>query len=136
MSYDEKLAQRVRVILRGDPRIEERPMFGGLAFLVDGKMCCGILKDDLVARVGGERYKEALTQDHVRPMDFTGRPMNGYVYVGPEGCRSSQALERWVRATVDFVSALPRKARKKGKSVSRARRSAARPRPGGKSGSN
>jgi TfoX/Sxy family transcriptional regulator of competence genes len=112
MSYDEQLAQRVRLLLRDDPRIEERAMFGGLAFLVDGRMCCGIVKEDLVARVGAAQYEAALEQDGVRPMDFTGRPMNGYVYVGPEGYRTARLLERWVHAALDFVVTLPRKAPK------------------------
>jgi TfoX/Sxy family transcriptional regulator of competence genes len=122
MSYDENLARRIRTIFDDNPRIEERPMFGGLAFLFDGKMCCGILQEDLVARLSHERCAEALKQDHVRPMDFTGKPMKGYVYVGPEGYRDSGSLKRWVAATVDFVSTLPRKARKPRKKAARVAR--------------
>jgi TfoX/Sxy family transcriptional regulator of competence genes len=109
VSYDDKLARRVRAVLKDEPRLEERPMFGGLAFLVDGKMCCGILNEDLVARIGPEKYEAALAQDHVRPMDFTGKPMKGYVYVGPEGYLDAKSLASWVRATVEFVTTLPRK---------------------------
>ena len=85
MAYDEKLADRIRQAVgpRGD--VTEKKMFGGLAFLLDGKMFCGIVKDDLMVRVGPERYEAALAEAHVRPMDFTGRPMNGYVYVGRGG---------------------------------------------------
>jgi hypothetical protein len=122
VSYDQILAKRVRAIFDDNPRIEERPMFGGLAFLFDGKMCCGILQEDLVARLGYDRSAEALLQDHVRPMDFTGKPMKGYVYVGPEGYCQRGALERWVTATVDFVSTLPRKTRKPRKKAARVSR--------------
>jgi len=122
MSYDENLARRIRAIFDDNPQIEERPMFGGLAFLLGGKMCCGILQEDLVARLSHERCTEALKQDHVRPMDFTGKPMKGYVYVGPEGYRDSAALKRWVNSTVEFVSTLPRKTRKPRKKAARVAR--------------
>ena len=77
MAYDEKLADRVRDILEGDPGVSERKMFGGLAFMVDGHMACGIAGDDLMLRLGAEGAEAALQKPHVRPMDFTGRPMKG-----------------------------------------------------------
>ena len=77
MAYDEKLADRVRDILEGDPGVSERKMFGGLAFMVDGHMACGIAGDDLMLRLGAEGAEAALQKPHVRPMDFTGRPMTG-----------------------------------------------------------
>jgi len=109
MSYDEKLAGRVRRLMRHQRGAAEKEMFGGLAFLLDGRMCLGIIEKDLVVRVGPERYEEALARPHARPMDFTGRPLTGYVFVAPAGCASHATLERWIRWGVDFVSILPAK---------------------------
>jgi TfoX/Sxy family transcriptional regulator of competence genes len=88
-------------------------MFGGVAFLLDGKMFCGIVKDDLMVRVGPERYQEALTAARVRPMDFTGRPMKGYVFVGPAGTRTEKAVKRWVDQSAAFVATIERTRTKK-----------------------
>jgi TfoX/Sxy family transcriptional regulator of competence genes len=96
MAYDERLAARVRVCLNGRAGITERKMFGGLAFLLDGKMTVGVLGDELVVRAGAERYARALASKHARPMDFTGRPMTGMVYVSPAGIARGPALKRWV----------------------------------------
>jgi TfoX/Sxy family transcriptional regulator of competence genes len=71
LTYDEGLAERIRVVLEGRPKVTEKKMFGGVAFLLDGKMFVGIVKDDLMVRVGPDRYEEAIRQRHVRPMDFT-----------------------------------------------------------------
>ena len=100
MAYDEKLAERIRVALRGRAGIEERRMFGGIAFLLDGRMFCGVVKDELMVRVGRERHDEALQHPFVRPMDFTGRPMRGMVFVGPSALRGRD-LDRWVDRGVD-----------------------------------
>jgi len=81
-------------------------LFGGLAFLLNGRMFCGVVKDDLMVRVGPERHKAALAEAHVRPMDFTGRPMNGYVFVGPGGSRTEKAIKRWVDKGAAFVATL------------------------------
>lgn len=107
MSYDEKLADRIRRALGPRDDVEERKMFGGLAFLRDGKMFCGIAKDDLMVRVGPDGYEEALEKPHVRPMDFTGRPMKGYVFVAPAGRRTDAALRAWVNLSASFVGTLP-----------------------------
>ncbi|HLB24673.1 MAG TPA: TfoX/Sxy family protein [Dehalococcoidia bacterium] len=96
MAYDERLAERVRAALAGRKGIAERKMFGGLAFLLDGKMCIGVLNDELVVRAGAERYAAALKSAHARPMDFTGRPMTGMVYVAPAGVTRGPALRRWI----------------------------------------
>ncbi len=109
MSYDEDLAGRIRKLLVGRAGVAERKMFGGLAFLLDGSMFCGIVGQDLMVRVGPERYDEALSQSDVRPMDFTGRPAKGYVYVSPGGCRSEKALNTWIERGADFVSSMPPK---------------------------
>lgn len=70
-------------------------------------MCCGVIKEDLVVRVGPERYEKALRRPHARPMDFTGRPLTGYVYVSPAGYKGDESLRMWVEWGVDFVSGLP-----------------------------
>lgn len=107
MAYDAKLADRVRRAVAGRRRIAEKKMFGGLAFLLDGKMFCGVASDDLMVRVGPERHEEALRRPHVRPMDFTGRPMKGYVFVGPDGCRTERQVLAWVEKSASFVATLP-----------------------------
>jgi TfoX/Sxy family transcriptional regulator of competence genes len=109
MAYDGGLAERVREVLVGRPGITERAMFGGLAFLVDGKMFVGILHSSLMARVGPERHQDALAMPHVRVMDFTGRPMKGYVYVDPPAMAADEDLRAWVLWCVEFVARLPRK---------------------------
>lgn len=112
MAYDLGLAQRVREALGPRSGISERAMFGGLAFLVDGKMFVGISGLDLMARVGPEQYLDALAMPGVRQMDFTGRPMKGYVYVGPPALEKDQDLEAWVAWCVTYVATLPKKASK------------------------
>ncbi len=111
MAYDEGLAERIRSALPDDRAVSEKKMFGGIAFLSDGKMFVGIVKDDLMVRVGPERYEDSLKRAHVRPMDFTGKPMAGYVFVAPEGLSDDAELERWVRLGAEFVATLPRKAK-------------------------
>lgn len=95
MAYDEALAARIRGVLHG-PDIEERKMFGGLAFLVGGRMCCGVQGPDLMVRVPKETHEHTLREPHVRPMDFTGRSLKGFVYVAAEGTASAAALHHWV----------------------------------------
>jgi len=107
MSYDETFAGRVRRVIGKKRGAVEKKMFGGLAFMLDGRMCCGIIGRDLMVRVGPERYEEALAKPHTRPMDFTGRPLTGFVYVAPAGYASDVALRRWIKWGADFVSALP-----------------------------
>jgi TfoX/Sxy family transcriptional regulator of competence genes len=103
VAYDEALAARIRQALRPRVAFTEKEMFGGLAFLLDGKMFCGIVKDDLMVRVGPERYAEALAKPHARPMDFTGRPMKGYVFVAAAGCRTGRAVAAWVDRALAFA---------------------------------
>ncbi len=110
MAYDEKLAARVRRSLEQVPGVEERKMFGGLAFLLHGHMFCGIVGSDLMVRVGPEDYETTLAEAHVRPMDFTGRPLRGMVYVGAAGLRSAPALRKWVQRGQRLAHALPPKA--------------------------
>ncbi|MFZ5524843.1 MAG: TfoX/Sxy family protein [Pseudomonadota bacterium] len=109
MAYDERLAKRLRDLLRQHDKVSEKKMFGGLAFMLDGHMFAGILGDRLMARVGPAGYADALRQPHVSEMDFTGKPMKGYVYIKPEGFESDQDLEKWVALCAKFVSLLPAK---------------------------
>lgn len=106
MAFDETLAARVRDVLMELGPFEERKMFGGLAFLVGGRMCCGVLGSDLIVKVGKERGAELLARDaHVRPFDFTGRPMGGIVYVSPAGTAGDAALREWITEGADFAAA-------------------------------
>lgn len=109
MAYDEGVAQRVREIFHGRSGITERKMFGGLAFMAHGHMFIGVLGATLMARVGPTEYPKALGMPHVREMDFTGKPMKGYVFVEPSGFESDQALEFWVNKSYDFAASLPPK---------------------------
>ena len=103
MAYDEELAARVRRVLRRTAGITERKMFGGLAFMCNGKMCCGIVDRDLMVRVQERDMASALRQAHVRPMDFTGKPLRGFVYVAAAGVATAPSLRMWVRKGVAFV---------------------------------
>ena len=109
MAYDEQLAGRVRGVLARRKDVSEKKMFGGLSFMLGGNMCCGVDKDNLMIRVGPDQHEAALAQPHARPMDFTGRPLRGMVYVGPDGYRSDEALVKWVQRGVDFALSLPPK---------------------------
>jgi TfoX/Sxy family transcriptional regulator of competence genes len=103
MAYDEHLAERIRRVLRNEADITERRMFGGLAFLRHGRMCCGIAGSDLVVRVTEAEMPGVMRQPHVRPMDFTGKPLRGFVYVRPAGLSSAAALRTWIARGLRFV---------------------------------
>ncbi len=105
--FDETTAQRIRELFADRSDVEEKKMFGGLCFMVAGHMCCGLTKTDLMVRVGPEAYDDALAQPHARPMDFTGRPLVGFVYVHPAGYRTLAGLRKWVGRGVRFVSTQP-----------------------------
>jgi TfoX/Sxy family transcriptional regulator of competence genes len=106
VAYDEILADRVRDVLAGEPGLSERKMFGGLAFMLDGHMCCGLVGDRLMLRLGADEAARALRRPHVEPMDFTGRPMTGMVYIAADGVRG-RALRPWVVKATAFVRTLP-----------------------------
>ena len=110
MPYDEGLAERIRGIVEEDPRIREKKMFGGLAFLVDGRMSVGIIRDELMVRVGPDAYEDALSRPHARPMDFTGRPMRGFVQVAPAGFEGDAGLSSWVALGIAYAETQPAKA--------------------------
>lgn len=104
MAYDETLASRIRQVLKGRDDVAERKMFGGLTFMVGGRMACGVVHDDLMVRVGPDDHDAAMREPHVRPMDFTGRPSRGMVYVAPAGIAADADLARWVERGVAFAS--------------------------------
>ena len=109
MSYDEALAERVRAVLSVRRDVEEKKMFGGLSFMVNGGMCCGLTATRFMVRVGPDQFEAMLAQPHARPMDFTGRPLKGLLYVDPAGLKTKAALAKWVKRGVDFVATLPAK---------------------------
>ena len=106
MAYDEDLADRVREVLPRGEAVTERQMFGGLAFMLSGHMFCGVVKDTLMLRLGPEAADRALDLPHVRPMDFTGRPMKGMVFIDPAGLHG-EALRQWIDAAAGYVRGLP-----------------------------
>ena len=109
MPYNEELAGRIRGALARRRLITEKKMFGGLTFLVRGNMACGVVGNKLMVRVGPEQYAEALSHPDARKMDFTGRPMKGFLYVMPKGLRSDKALAAWVERGLAFGRSLPPK---------------------------
>ena len=109
MAYDEDLAARVRGTLPDDADVVEKKMFGGLSFMVRGNLCCGIIKDELMVRVGPARHADAVDLPHARIMDFTGRPMAGWIVVAPAGFATDDALRAWVERALDFALSLPAK---------------------------
>jgi TfoX/Sxy family transcriptional regulator of competence genes len=130
MAYDEAVAARVRAALAGAPRVQERRMFGGIAFMVRGHMVVGVQNDELMVRVGPRAYTRALTRPHAREMDFTGRPLKGFVYVAPAGFRTDRDLNAWVKMALAFARAQPAKTARPGKELPRKKAQPARkPRP-------
>lgn len=109
MAFDGELASRVREVLASRNDVTEKKMFGGLAFMVAGHMCCGIDSRNFMLRVGPDRYEAALNQRYVKPMDFTGRPLKGFVYVMPDGIKTKRDLARWIGMGLEFVETLPAK---------------------------
>ena len=119
MAYDEKLAARIASILSGlEPAVEaeKRKMFGGLCFMVNGRMACGVHNADLIAKFDPERHAALAAKPGARPFDFTGRPARGILYVGPAGIKTAAALKGWVEAGVRYALSQPaKKARPSGK---------------------
>ena len=109
MSYDRAAAERVRQLLSGRSDVAEKKMVGGLSFLVNGNMCCGITGMALMVRVGADGREQALREPHARPMLFAGRALPGFICIEPEGYAADDALAGWVQRGLDFVSGLPAK---------------------------
>ena len=109
MGWDEKLAERVRAVVEGRDDINEKPMFGGLCMLAHGNMFAGIQGETLMVRVGKDAHDEAMGKPHARIMDFSGRPMRGYVYVDSPGIATEAQLREWIELSLAFVDMLPAK---------------------------
>ena len=109
MAYDEGVAERLREVFSERDDVVEKKMFGGIAYMHSGNMCCGITDDLLMARVGPDAYATALEKPHVREMDFTGKALKGFVYVEPAGFSEDSDLQEWVRLCEAFTSSLPAK---------------------------
>ena len=109
MALSESLAARIRDALARKKGIEERKMFGGIGFLLNGNLLVGVWKESLVVRLGKEEGEEALTEPHVREFDITGRPMRNWVLVGPDGVEDDEQVKGWIQRAVKFVGTLPAK---------------------------
>lgn len=109
MAYDPELYERMRRSLEGVDGVEERRMFGGVAFLVNGNMACGVANSQMMVRVGADAYERTLAERHVAPMTFTGKPLAGFVYVEPAGLSRPEQVARWTARGVDYARTLPAK---------------------------
>jgi TfoX/Sxy family transcriptional regulator of competence genes len=108
MAFSEELAERIRDALAGRADLSERKMFGGIAFMLGGNMAAGVVGEDLMVRLGPDAER-ALAEPHVRPMDFTGKPIKSMIYVDAAGIESDEALASWVEAGADYAASLPPK---------------------------
>jgi len=109
MAYNELMAERIRERLVKNPGFIQRKMFGGVCYLLNGNMACGILNDEVIVRVGKDAYQDALAMPHTREFDTTGRAMTGWVMVSPDGYQSDAQLEAWLQKGIDFAMSLPPK---------------------------
>jgi TfoX/Sxy family transcriptional regulator of competence genes len=109
MAYDKGLAQRILEAMEDIDEPEEKKMFGGICYLINGNMACGVFKDYLIVRVGPEAYQKALAKPHAKEFDITGKPMKGWVMVSEEGYAGDRDLLEWVRKGTDFARSLPLK---------------------------
>ncbi len=109
MAFDEGLAERIRKLLARQKGLTEKRMFGGLAFLLNGNMCCGVHQRELIVRLDPEQAAVALTEPHTRVFDLSGRPMKGWILVEPAGLPEEPALARWLRFGTKYAASLPKK---------------------------
>ena len=115
MAFDADIASRIREVLSSRNDVSERKMFGGLCLMVGGHMCCGLTDKTLMLRVGPAQYEKVLAMAHTRPMDFTGRPLTGFVCVAPAGFKTKRDLARWLNLSLAYIEGLPPQKRKKRK---------------------
>ena len=108
MAYNLALAERIRSQLAGIPVVEKK-MFGGVGFLLNGNMACGVNKDNMIVRVDPEKHASLLKQPHVKPFDMTGRPMKGWLLVEANGVKTEKQLGAWIKEGIEFASSLPEK---------------------------
>ena len=103
MAYDEKLADRTRELIAVTHKnIEEKKMFGGLCFMVNDKMCVGVEQERLMLRIDPDKYEDAIEKDGCSPMDFTGKPMKGYVYVDKDALQTKKQLQYWIALALEY----------------------------------
>ena len=102
MAFDEKLSDRIREAMANLPKVDEKYMFGGVCYMLNGKMCVGVVKDEMMCRIDPEIYEEALKKPGCREMIFTGKPMKGYVFINKEGMRTKKQFDNWVNLCVEF----------------------------------
>lgn len=109
MPYDQDLAQRIGEALHGLPGLQAKKMFGGIGYLINGNMACGVLGEDMIVRVGPGKYDEALAQPYTRPFAMTGRPMSGWLLVSPSGVIEESDFKSWIDQAVEYAQSLPAK---------------------------
>ena len=112
MAYDERLAEQIRGYFKRRKGIEEKRMFGGLCFMLNGHMCCGVDKDRLMVRVLPDRYEMLLKNQHARKMDFTGKPLKGFIFITDAGYGTAAGLSRWLDEAVECAKSKPPKKKK------------------------
>ncbi|MBL0046712.1 MAG: TfoX/Sxy family protein [Bacteroidetes bacterium] len=116
MAFNEYLLNRTReLIAQAHDKVEEKKMFGGVCFMVDDKMCVGIVKDSLMVRIDPALFDDILEKEDCRPMDFTGKSMKGFLYVDETALSSTKKLEFWIQLALDFnpfAKASPKKKKK------------------------
>jgi len=106
MAFNEALAARIRKALARTKGVQDKKMFGGVGFLLNGNMLVGVWKDSLIVRLGDEQAEAALLEPHVRPFDITGKPMKRWAMVAPEGVEDDDELTGWIQRAVKFVGKL------------------------------
>ena len=109
MPYDEQLAERIRAKLKSARGLTEKKMFGGVGFMVNGNMACGVHKQDLIVRLSDAEFERALKDEHVRVFDMTGRPMKGWLLISPPAITTDKALRAWIEKGIQFARSLPAK---------------------------
>lgn len=102
MAYNEKLNDRIREAIAMLPNVEEKHMFGGTCFMLNGKMCVGVVKDEMMCRIDPDIYEEVLEKEGCREMVFTGKPMRGYVFVSEEGMKTKKQFDYWINLCLEF----------------------------------
>ena len=117
MAYDEKLAEKISRILKGKRGLVEKEMFGGIAYMFKDRMFVGIAKNRLMVRVLNEKYEEYLKKPHAGEMDFTGRPLKGFLYISEEGIKTDKQLSKWIDRGIEYVMNSPPKKKAVKKSI-------------------
>jgi TfoX/Sxy family transcriptional regulator of competence genes len=102
MGYNEKLNDRIREAMAAFPNVEEKHMFGGTCYMLNGKMCVGVVQDEMMCRIGPEVYEDSLERKGCREMVFTGKPMKGYVFVNEDGWKTKKDFDQWIDLCIKF----------------------------------